>query len=151
MTSRRGAGTVAGTLACSVSTHADVFRRHGKQWSRRDSTRQAEARATARHLGSRHPDREESIADLRVYTGHDCEVTGWMKGVGIRFCGIVQGVGFCLSGGTFQNVRLLTCALPLLRASGFEVFTHSRIPSNDGGISLGQAAIAACLLNREGK
>jgi hydrogenase maturation protein HypF len=57
----------------------------------------------------------------------------------------------CLSGGTFQNVRLLGCALRLLRASGFEVFTHSRIPSNDGGISLGQAAIAACLLNREGK
>jgi hydrogenase maturation protein HypF len=53
----------------------------------------------------------------------------------------------CLSGGTFQNVRLLGCALRLLRASGFEVFTHSRIPSNDGGISLGQAAIAACLLN----
>jgi hydrogenase maturation protein HypF len=57
----------------------------------------------------------------------------------------------CLSGGTFQNVRLLGCALRLLRAGGFEVFTHSRIPSNDGGISLGQAAIAACLLNREGK
>ena len=57
----------------------------------------------------------------------------------------------CLSGGTFQNVRLLGCGLGLLRASGFEVFTHSRIPSNDGGISLGQAAIGACLLNREGK
>jgi hydrogenase maturation protein HypF len=57
----------------------------------------------------------------------------------------------CLSGGTFQNVRLLGCALRLLRAAGFEVYTHSRIPSNDGGISLGQAAIAACLLNREGK
>jgi hydrogenase maturation protein HypF len=57
----------------------------------------------------------------------------------------------CLSGGTFQNVRLLHSAVPLLRASGFEVFTQTRIPSNDGGISLGQAAIAACLLNREGK
>ena len=57
----------------------------------------------------------------------------------------------CLSGGTFQNVKLLHSAVPLLRASGFEVFTQSRIPSNDGGISLGQAAVAACLLSREGK
>jgi hypothetical protein len=44
-----------------------------------------------------------------------------MKGVGIRFCGIVQGVGFCLSGGTFQNVRLLGGAAAGLRARGFEV------------------------------
>jgi hydrogenase maturation protein HypF len=57
----------------------------------------------------------------------------------------------CLSGGTFQNARLLGSAMRLLSNEGFDVLTHSRIPSNDGGISLGQAAIAACLLNREGK
>jgi len=49
----------------------------------------------------------------------------------------------CLSGGTFQNVYLLTRALAGLRGNGFEVFLHSRVPANDGGVSLGQAVIAS--------
>ncbi len=47
-----------------------------------------------------------------------------------------------LSGGVFQNMFLLEKACGLLRADGFEVLTHNRVPTNDGGISLGQAAIA---------
>ncbi|CAN5630436.1 carbamoyltransferase HypF [soil metagenome] len=47
-----------------------------------------------------------------------------------------------LSGGVFQNLLLLTQTKQMLRASGFEVFTHARVPTNDGGISLGQASIA---------
>ncbi len=47
-----------------------------------------------------------------------------------------------LSGGVFQNLLLLRKTQQLLRASGFEVFTHARVPTNDGGISLGQALIA---------
>ncbi len=47
-----------------------------------------------------------------------------------------------LSGGVFQNLLLLTQTRKLLQASGFEVFTHARVPANDGGISLGQASIA---------
>jgi len=48
----------------------------------------------------------------------------------------------CLSGGTFQNVYLVERAVSRLRAKGFEVFLHSKVPPNDGGISLGQAVIA---------
>ena len=48
----------------------------------------------------------------------------------------------CLSGGCFQNALLLEGCLDALRRDGFEVFTHREVPANDGGISLGQAAIA---------
>jgi hydrogenase maturation protein HypF len=48
----------------------------------------------------------------------------------------------CLSGGTFQNVYLVERAAAALRAKGFEVFLHSKVPPNDGGIALGQAVIA---------
>ena len=48
-----------------------------------------------------------------------------------------------LSGGVFQNRLLLRKILHVLRENQFEPFFHQRVPSNDGGISLGQAVIAA--------
>jgi hydrogenase maturation protein HypF len=54
-----------------------------------------------------------------------------------------------LSGGVFQNVFLLKAAYRSLGTAGFEVFTHRRVPTNDGGISLGQAAIANAVLQRQ--
>jgi hydrogenase maturation protein HypF len=48
-----------------------------------------------------------------------------------------------LSGGVFQNALLLDRTLEALQHKGFRVLTHSRVPANDGGISLGQVAVAA--------
>jgi hydrogenase maturation protein HypF len=48
-----------------------------------------------------------------------------------------------LSGGVWQNITLLRRTLSLLREAGFRVYIHRAVPTNDGGLSLGQAAIAA--------
>jgi hydrogenase maturation protein HypF len=48
-----------------------------------------------------------------------------------------------LSGGVFQNKYLLEKSIQLLTKKDFKVFTNHQVPSNDGGISLGQTVIAS--------
>jgi hydrogenase maturation protein HypF len=50
-----------------------------------------------------------------------------------------------LSGGCFQNSILLTGMIHELASQDFEVFAHQRVPTNDGGIALGQAVVAAAI------
>jgi hydrogenase maturation protein HypF len=52
----------------------------------------------------------------------------------------------CLSGGTFHNVYLSQRLEAQLAEAGFEVFTQKEVPSGDGGLSLGQALVAAAKL-----
>jgi hydrogenase maturation protein HypF len=47
-----------------------------------------------------------------------------------------------LSGGVFQNFLLLGLARQLLQKQGFKTYYHKRVPTNDSGISVGQAVIA---------
>ncbi len=51
-----------------------------------------------------------------------------------------------LSGGVFQNRRLVELLVPDLEQSGFEVLRHRQVPPNDGGIALGQAAVGRAML-----
>ncbi|MYB03641.1 MAG: carbamoyltransferase HypF [Acidimicrobiaceae bacterium] len=51
-----------------------------------------------------------------------------------------------LSGGVFQNRRLVELLVPDLERAGFEVLRHRQVPPNDGGIALGQAAIGRATL-----
>jgi hydrogenase maturation protein HypF len=69
---------------------------------------------------------------IRLYTDLS-EVIG--KDTGLR--------RVALSGGVFQNSILLRGLKKSLENNGFEVFIHKRVPANDGGISLGQAMVAA--------
>jgi len=67
-----------------------------------------------------------------------------------QLCGEVRTAtglrAVALSGGVFQNQWLATTLVRRLSRDGFEVHTNQRVPANDGGISYGQAAVAAARL-----
>ena len=68
----------------------------------------------------------------------------------LEVCCLIRGRtglnSVALSGGVFQNRTLLTRSLGLFRDAGFQVLTNRRVPANDGGIALGQLAVAAAKL-----
>ncbi len=88
--------------------------------------------------------------DLRAASRRPVIAARFHNGVAdaiVQTCLILRdrtGLGtVALSGGVFQNLLLLTRSVDRLTANGFRVLTHRRVPTNDGGISLGQAAVAA--------
>jgi hydrogenase maturation protein HypF len=88
--------------------------------------------------------------DARAGTGREIIAARFHNGVAALIedgCVLARdrtGLGtVALSGGVFQNQLLLHEAVTRLEAKGFRVLLHSRVPCNDGGISLGQAAVAA--------
>jgi len=65
----------------------------------------------------------------------------------VRKCAADTGVRtVCLSGGVWQNHRLTEAVAGALEGDGYRVLINQRIPTNDGGISFGQAAVAAARL-----
>ncbi len=70
-----------------------------------------------------------------------------IAGMVLSLCKLIAGEtglkAVALSGGVFQNRLLTRLAVAQLEAGGFIVYTHRQVPCNDGGLSLGQAAIAA--------
>ena len=55
----------------------------------------------------------------------------------------------CLSGGCFQNLRLLGGACGRYAMEEFEVYYQRLLPANNGGIALGQAAVGCEIIRRE--
>ncbi|MEO5964299.1 MAG: carbamoyltransferase HypF, partial [Candidatus Limnocylindrales bacterium] len=76
---------------------------------------------------------QATIADVTVAMLHDAR-----SQTGVRTV--------CLSGGVFQNRRLAADLLRRLAGDGFEPFINRQVPVNDGGVSYGQAAVAAARL-----
>jgi hydrogenase maturation protein HypF len=64
----------------------------------------------------------------------------------VRVAELVGQPRVALSGGCFQNRLLLERTAHRLRQTGFQVLLHRQVPPNDGGISLGQVAVAAARL-----
>ena len=92
----------------------------------------------------------EAAADLSRGTGRPIVAARFQYGI-VKLiedgCAAVRDryglTTVALSGGVFQNVTVLGAAVARLEARGFRVLTHGRVPCNDGGISLGQAVVAA--------
>jgi hydrogenase maturation protein HypF len=77
---------------------------------------------------------QAAVADVTIAMLHDARAR--------------TGIGtVCLSGGVFQNRRLASDLLRALASDGFEAFINRRVPVNDGGVSYGQAAVAAARLD----
>jgi hydrogenase maturation protein HypF len=61
-----------------------------------------------------------------------------------------RGAPVVLSGGVFQNLLLADLCTAVLMREGFTVLRHRQVPTNDGGLALGQAVIARALTERTG-
>ncbi len=85
-----------------------------------------------------------SVISRRFHNGLVDAFVGVARDVRVR-TGINQ---VCLSGGCFQNDYLLRRMEAILSAARFEVFTQAQVPAGDGGLSLGQALIAAAQVKR---
>ncbi|HBL31422.1 MAG TPA: carbamoyltransferase HypF [Acidobacteria bacterium] len=90
------------------------------------------------------------VADLRAGVGKREMASRFHDGLAAAVVAACQRLGrvhavqtVALSGGVFQNVRFLTALVEGLTAAGFAVLTHRRVPPNDGGLALGQVAVAA--------
>jgi hydrogenase maturation protein HypF len=89
------------------------------------------------------------LADLRRGVGAHIIASRFHNTLVEGIVAVAQRVGaprVALSGGCFQNRLLTERAASRLRRCGFEVLLHRQVPPNDGGISLGQIAVAAAVL-----
>jgi len=83
-------------------------------------------------------DKQAGVAVPAISARFHNALVGWIVEVAVR-SGLKQTV---LSGGVFQNRYLAERTAAILESRGFDVYTHQRVPPNDGGITLGQAVMA---------
>jgi hydrogenase maturation protein HypF len=124
------------------------------QWAAEDTLRRAEPTPSYRFEldgGQIDPSAvlHGLVADVRAGAATGAMAAGFHAAVARLVADVAvlerahTGIGVAaLSGGVFQNVLLLGLACRALEARGFEVLTHRAVPPNDGGLALGQAAIA---------
>lgn len=91
---------------------------------------------------------EGVVSDLRAGRASDVpsRFHRTMAAVIVAGCEKVRASGgpgsVVLTGGAFQNLLLMRQVVPWLEGKGFAVYTHRRVPTNDGGLALGQAVLA---------
>lgn len=87
-------------------------------------------------------DTPAGVISGRFHKGLANAIVGMVEQLTERYRDPWQG-RVALSGGVFQNAILASEVATNLEALGLEVFSHAHVPANDGGLSLGQAVIAA--------
>jgi hydrogenase maturation protein HypF len=111
---------------------------------------------------------EASVLDVSEMIGAICEDVSRGKSVAdisrkfhetlshavVEICCLIRAktsiTHLCMSGGVFQNALLSNLLVDSLEKKGFSVYLHSLVPPNDGGIALGQAAIASFVAHERG-
>ena len=140
---------LAGSPPCVGSQISDLrLQREGREEARPyhyDIIEQDEARAV-----DLMPAVREIVADLRAGRAKELIALRFHSTVVafcLEICRLLRREGapaeVVLSGGVFQNVLLSEWLLEALEREGFRPYPHRRVPPNDGGLSLGQAVVAA--------
>ena len=88
-------------------------------------------------------DRVRGRACREIARAFQLGVAHGVRDVAVEICRERGITTVALSGGVFQNELLLHDLKPIFEAASIEVWTNHAVPPNDGGISLGQAAMAA--------
>jgi len=92
------------------------------------------------------PTLDEGLGDLRAGLPTAQISEAFHDGLAIAIADVAVRAGertVALTGGCFQNARLTESTVAALRAAGLDAVWHRRVPPNDGGLALGQAAWAA--------
>ncbi len=99
---------------------------------------------------------EAVVADVRAGVAPGVIATRFHNGVAAIVADVAAALRdeygletVALGGGCFQNITLLNKLVPTLEGAGFKVLIHERVPTNDGGLSLGQAAVALARLEKD--
>jgi hydrogenase maturation protein HypF len=96
----------------------------------------------------------ELMADVDAGVPSEVVAARFHAGLIAAMLAVAERVGcerVALTGGCFQNRVLADGAAAALRRRGFRPLLHRRVPPNDGGLALGQVAVAAAMLEQRGR
>ncbi len=93
-------------------------------------------------------DRKRGRSPNEIARAFQLGIANGVSHASVTLCRQKQLNTIVLSGGVFQNELLLSDLRDLLGAAGLEIWANQAVPPNDGGISLGQAALGAFLASK---